>query len=149
MKKIILFFVKLLIQLLPIAYMGMIWLLSSYPSDAFVSTGWTYDRTFKEALHLVEFGILYLLVVLALLSWGKLNQKSNFHAAVFSFLYGLTDELHQYLVPSRSCSLLDLTKDLIGVTIAWYIMNRAYTVPNSKIKSLIEIIDKKLFNSCN
>lgn len=147
MKKIIVFLIKFVIRLLPLAYMGFIWYLSSHPSDAVVNTGWIYDRTLKEALHLIEFGILYLLVVLALLSWGKLSQKSSLRAAVFAFLYGLTDELHQYFVPSRSCSLLDLTKDLIGVALAWYLINRAYSVPDYKIKSLIEFIDRKLFNS--
>lgn len=125
MKNINIFFVKLIIRLSPLAYMALIWFLSSHPSDAIVDTGWTYDRTLKEGLHLIEFGILYLLVVLALVSWGKLNQRSSFAAAIFSFLYGLTDELHQYFVPSRSFSLLDITKDLIGIIIAWYIVRRS------------------------
>lgn len=127
MKNIMIFITNLIIRLLPIAYMGLIWFLSSNPSDAIVKTGWSYDRTFKEGLHLIEFGILYFLLVLALLSLGKLNPKSSFIAAVFSVLYGLSDELHQYFVPSRSCSFFDFVKDLIGVTVAWYLVRRNLT----------------------
>ena len=31
-----------------------------------------------------------------------------------SVLYGITDELHQYFVPGRDCSIFDLTADAIG-----------------------------------
>lgn len=144
MKRAIIFLINYIIRLLPLGYMGLIWFLSSYPSDAIVNTGWTYERSLKEGLHLLEFGILYLLLVLALLSWGRLNQKSSFLAALFSVLYGLTDELHQYFVPSRSCSVIDFAKDIIGVAVAWYIIRRAYTVPESKVKKLLTWIENKL-----
>jgi len=140
MKMFYMFLIKLIVPVLPLAYMGLIWFLSSFPSDAVVNTGWTYDRTLKEGLHLIEFGILYLLLVLALLSRGKLSLRSSFQAAVFSFFYALTDELHQYFVPSRSFTVTDVIKDLIGITVAWYIVRRAYTKPYSKVKLIINHI---------
>lgn len=126
MKKIIIFLIKLVTILLPPTYMGLIWFLSSHPSDAIVNTGLSFDSTLKEGLHLVEFGILYLLLVMALISWDKLNKNSSFLAAFLSFFYGLTDELHQYFVPARSFSLIDLAKDLIGIIIVWYIVKRTF-----------------------
>lgn len=137
------FMIRLLFRLLPLAYMGLIWLLSSYPSDAVVDTGTPYDRTFKESLHLIEFGILYMLVILALLSYGKLNHQSSFMAACFSVFYGLTDEIHQYFVPSRSASVVDLLKDAIGVYAAWYLINKALLVPGSKMNLILKKLEEK------
>ena len=34
---------------------------------------------------------------------------------LFSFFYGITDEIHQYFVPGRSASLLDVGFDSIGI----------------------------------
>lgn len=144
MKKITIFFINFIIRLFPLAYMGLIWFLSNNPSDAVVHTGWYYETSIKEGLHLFEFGMLYLFLVLALLSWGRLNHKSNFQAALFAVFYGLTDELHQYFVPARSCSVIDFTKDLIGVTVAWYFVSRAYNVPDSKGKNILTWLEKKL-----
>jgi hypothetical protein len=124
MKNTFVFVTNLTMRFLPFAYMGLIWFFSSYPSDAIVNTGLSFDAAIKEALHLVEFGILYVLWVLALLSWDKLNPKSNNIAALFSIFYGLTDELHQYFVPSRSCNIIDFSKDAFGVITAWYIVRK-------------------------
>ncbi|MHB9094978.1 MAG: VanZ family protein [Eubacteriales bacterium] len=144
MKKILLFTVRHIIRILPLAYMGLVWFLSSYPSDAVINTGLSFDVALKESMHLIEFSILYLLSVLALLSLGKLNQKSNFFLALFSVFYGLLDEFHQYFVPSRSCTIIDFLKDVTGVMVAWYIVRRAYTVPNSKVKLLFEWFETKV-----
>ena len=42
---------------------------------------------------------------------------------LFATLYGVTDEIHQSFVPTRSCDLLDVAADFTGavlVQIAWY-----------------------------
>ena len=115
------------------AYMSLIWYLSSNPSDAVINTGFSFDRGLKESLHLVEFGILYLLGVLALLSFDKLHQRSFNLLAGVSALYGLVDEFHQYFVPSRSATVTDLAKDVAGVLLAWYITRIAYLNPRSRV----------------
>ena len=113
------------IRLLPIAYMGFIWFLSSRPSDAVVRLG-RYDGLIKESLHLVEFGILYALFVLAFLTFGHLSRRHNRVAVIMAIAYGCIDELHQAFVPSRSADVIDIVKDVIGVCVAWYIVHRTY-----------------------
>jgi VanZ family protein len=121
------YFMKKILWLLPIAYMALIWTLSSFPADEFVALpDLSLDRIIKESLHLVEFGILYLLFVLALFGNGQLTKKTSLIFALIACLYGALDEIHQSFVPYRSATWIDLVKDVIGVTVASYFVNRFY-----------------------
>ena len=119
--------VKWLFRVLPIIYMIAIWVMSSMSSDAIVELPDSkWDGYIKESLHLVEFGILYLLLALALLTMRELNGTINVILILISCLYGLTDEIHQSFVPYRSATLIDLVKDVIGVLVASWILYGAY-----------------------
>ncbi|MCA1065447.1 VanZ family protein [Rossellomorea sp. AcN35-11] len=123
MKKLL----KYVLTAAPFLYMVLIWILSSNPDDAvirFPDNQW--DRFIKESLHLIEFGILYGLFVVALLAHGKLHFTLNFAVALISIFYGFVDEIHQSFVPYRSATLIDAAKDLIGVTVLFWIVNRTY-----------------------
>ncbi|WP_456273069.1 VanZ family protein [Bacillus sp. AK031] len=111
----------------PFLYMMLIWYMSSNPDDMVISMQdeW-FDRTFKESLHLIEFAILYVLFVLALLAHGRLTYAASFLAAMIAGFYGLTDEIHQSFVPYRSATLIDAAKDLLGVAVCLLIVNRTY-----------------------
>ena len=101
MKKLL----KWLLRLLPIAYMIFVFILSSLPSNAVVELpDSTIDAFIKESLHLVEFAILYGLLVLAVFTTGKFSYKWNVFCAVISILYGLSDEIHQSFMPYRSAT---------------------------------------------
>lgn len=118
---------KWLLRLLPIAYMAFIFILSSMPSNAVVELpDAAIDAFIKESLHLVEFAILYLLLVLAVLTTGKFSFKINVLLAAIAILYGLSDEIHQSFVPYRSATLIDFIKDTIGVLAAFYFVHRAH-----------------------
>lgn len=111
---------------LPLAYMILIWVLSSMPADAVVELPDSkVDRFFKESLHLVEFAILYLLLVWALWSTGRFSKKASILCAVVAICYGLLDEFHQSFVPYRSATVIDFVKDTIGVLVAYYFINRS------------------------
>lgn len=113
--------IRTALTLLPFLYMGFIWFLSSNPSDMVVELpDSAVDRFIKEALHLVEFAILYMLFAAALASWGALTPALSLAAAAAAALYGITDEIHQYFVPSRSASWIDVLKDAIGVAAAYF-----------------------------
>lgn len=42
-----------------------------------------------------------------------------FFAVLFSIMYGFSDELHQYFVPGRASSLIDVFYDTVGVAFAF------------------------------
>ncbi|MFC0475818.1 VanZ family protein [Robertmurraya beringensis] len=120
---------------LPLAYMALIWTLSSFPADEFVALpDLSLDRIIKESLHLVEFGILYLLFALALYGNGQLTKKTSLLFAIIACLYGALDEIHQSFVPYRSATWIDLVKDVIGVTVAYYFVNRFYFLKKNKLE---------------
>jgi VanZ like family len=123
MKKLL----KYVLTAAPFLYMILIWIMSSNPDDAvirFPDDG--MDRFIKESLHLVEFGILYGFFVVALLAHGKLRFTLNFIVALIAIFYGFVDEIHQSFVPYRSSTMIDAAKDLIGVTVLFWIVNRTY-----------------------
>ncbi len=135
---------KWLFRFLPIMYMMAIWVMSSMSSDAIVELPDSkLDGAIKESLHLVEFGILYLLLALALLTMRELNGTLNLILIFISCFYGLLDEIHQSFVPYRSATLIDLVKDVIGVLVASWILYGAY---KGKRFSKIGMLLRKIAN---
>ncbi|MGH7772386.1 MAG: VanZ family protein [Candidatus Binatia bacterium] len=70
-------------------------------------------------LHVVEYSVLGLL-----LSWSLANsgvtRRLIFYVFLMGLFYGITDELHQYFVPERTASLLDITADGLGSFLGSY-----------------------------
>ncbi|WP_419955039.1 VanZ family protein [Neobacillus niacini] len=118
---------KYVLRLLPVAYMAVIWIMSSLPSNHFVELPDSeIDRFIKESLHLIEFAILYVLLVLAILTRkGEFTARLNILCAVIAGLYGLTDEIHQSFYPYRSASWFDLVKDVTGILVCFYFIQGA------------------------
>jgi VanZ family protein len=122
------------LRLLPILYMLFIWLQSSnfnpskleYLSDEFSSTVYLLIGGSLEMAHLLEFGILYFLLIVAFLTFGRLSSWKELAALVISISYAFTDEIHQYFVPYRSFSVIDMVKNTIGIWVMWYIVHRKY-----------------------
>ncbi|WP_174734280.1 VanZ family protein [Mesobacillus harenae] len=115
------------VRILPFAYMALIWLLSSLPHNAVVELpDSAVDRFIKESLHLVEFGILYILLFFAALTLDKFTPVMGFALMAIAGLYGVIDEIHQSFVPYRSATLIDVIKDVIGVLVASHFMHNAY-----------------------
>lgn len=86
----------------------------------------TVDSFVKESLHLVEFAILYLLLVGAMLTTGKFSFRLSLICGAIAAAYGLLDEIHQSFVPARSATVIDFVKDVTGVVAASYFVIRAY-----------------------
>ena len=118
---------KYVLRLLPIAYMAAIWIMSSLPSNHFVELPDSgLDRTIKESLHLIEFAILYVLLVLAFLTRKEpFTASLNVICAVIAGLYGVSDEIHQSFYPYRSASWFDLVKDFTGIIVCFYFIRGA------------------------
>jgi hypothetical protein len=73
--------------------MGLIWYLSSNPSDAIIDTGLALDDLIKESLHLIEFAILYVLLILCFSTFGRLSNTANNIAAFWAEYSGAAKPL--------------------------------------------------------
>nr|WP_282597661.1 VanZ family protein [Bacillus sp. REN3] len=115
------------LRILPFAYMAAIWIMSSLPDTAVIELpDRGVDRFLKESLHLVEFGILYVLFFLGALTVRGFMPLWSFVFMGVSILYGLLDEVHQSFVPYRSATVIDFVKDVIGVLAASHFLHHAY-----------------------
>ena len=70
----------------------------------------TLSIIIRKLAHYTEYLILGILVI-------NLNNNKNkglYLSMIVCLLYAISDELHQYFVPGRSCQLVDVTIDFIG-----------------------------------
>jgi VanZ family protein len=95
--------------------MGFIFYLSGRPGLK-VAEG-TADFLSRKLAHIGEYAALYLLLLRALkrsFSW-EASLPLFLVAGTFSFLYAVSDELHQSFVPLREGKVGDLFFDLLGI----------------------------------
>ncbi len=98
----------------PFAWMGIIFFLSSRQRLTF-SENYLITFLFFKTLHIIEYGILFLLWRIALY-----DKKEGVKLAILiSALYAIADELHQVFVPTREGSIRDVLIDFLGIFIFW------------------------------
>lgn len=144
------FFVRLLLLVFPLVYMSLIWIQTSHfdPESVYMLSTQIDMRILLligaglELAHLFEFGLLYLFLVMAFLIFGKLSIEKELLAAILAVGYGVIDELHQYYIPFRSFSLVDLLKNGIGVWAMSYVLRRKYENKKSVIGIFLRKIPK-------
>ncbi len=106
----------LLAYSLPALWAGVIFFLSNQE----VLPGFTvslYDFVFKKAAHMFVYAVLYILLFRAYqkTNHGKFTKKHYFFPILISFVYALSDELHQSLIPGRHPTFRDAGYDMLGV----------------------------------
>jgi VanZ family protein len=89
--------------------MGLIFLLSSFPSPMKVPSFFLADKL----AHVLEFGLLASLIYVALKKSG-VSSHPIFISFLIAFLYGISDEIHQYFVPGRVADPLDAVANAVG-----------------------------------
>ena len=62
------------------------------------------------------------------------NKKKIIYSVVLCMLYAITDEIHQYFVPGRSCELRDVLIDTAGALLGVLIVYGISKVFSKKIK---------------
>ncbi len=92
----------------PLALMALIYYLSAQP-DLDSGLG-TVDTVARKAVHMAEYGALYLL-------WRRATGQGAMAAAI-AVAYAVTDEYHQTFVDGRHGTPVDVAIDAAGVTIA-------------------------------
>jgi polysaccharide biosynthesis protein VpsQ len=135
------FLIRMFLIVLPFMYMALIWIQTSNfdPESVYMLSTQIDMKIFLligaglELAHFFEFGLLYLFLMMAFLIFGKLSYKMEILTAFIAVGYGFVDEWHQYYVPFRSFSLVDLLKNVIGVWAVFYVIRNKYNKDHSKI----------------
>ena len=94
-------------------YSGLIFTMSSFELKGLPSVtilGW------DKVIHLIEYMFYAIFAGIALLAFDKKRLKFNIILTAFlvTILFGASDEIHQYFVPGRSCSIYDFIADCVG-----------------------------------
>ncbi len=96
-----------------VVWAGVIFWFSSIPD---LKTGLECDFFLRKIAHITEYFILTFLLYRAFRDSFKMNAFRLFmYPAFFSLLYAISDEIHQYFVLTRSCSVQDVLIDSIGI----------------------------------
>ncbi len=102
--------------------MAIIFVLSDTPGTELPVFG-SLDWLIKESGHLIGYALLGWSYLYGL---GKFTRKAAISAFGLAFLYALTDEYHQSLVPGRDASLVDIGVDALGAALGvWWRRRRA------------------------
>ncbi len=108
-------------------YAGLIFYLSSLPGVPLPAGlgGETWEQVDpnKLILHIIEYSILGVLLLRAIINshTATYAERALAMAVILGFSYGVSDEIHQYFVPNRTASFLDLFADGIGTYLGAYI----------------------------
>lgn len=112
---------------------GLIFSLSSQPRIATGQPFWT-DFAIKKTLHVIIYFVLFLAVLRGVnLSFRDGSKKRFLLAASLSLFYGVTDELHQTLVPTREGRLRDVVFDTTGIFIGLWLVRHLKVIAPAKL----------------
>ena len=108
---------RLIVYWIPVfVYMMAVFYISSLTSSEIPGSG-GIDLSF---LHIGEYFILSLLIFRAL-GYYKIDKKKRILLSILlSFLYGITDEIHQIYIPGRTFDFLDMIFNLVGSSLILY-----------------------------
>lgn len=104
-------------QILPlILYCGLIFFLSSleHPPAPDFGVDWS-----DKIIHTIAYTVMMLAAFRATRAFAGLRSTGAaiIAAAIFTLLYGASDEFHQLFVPGRSCDIADWFADTTGAAI--------------------------------
>lgn len=121
----------------PLLWLGIIYYFSSIPNLR-TDLPNLLDLILRKIAHLVEFGILAILILRALLQKGgqgieiiddlpkqrKFIRKVFITTIILSIFYAFSDEFHQSFVRGREGSLWDVLIDSVGIILGVYFFVR-------------------------
>jgi len=106
------------------AYMCVLFILSSIPGSGENGDLFGLSARVANVLHVPAYGLLALLWIFTLRDHGVAEHRSMWLAFLVASGYGALTELHQFLVPGRSPSILDVmfngAGSLIFIWLYWW-----------------------------
>ena len=85
----------------------------------------------RTLAHFSEFACLSFFVNNLFVSYK--DKLSPVIACTLSFLYAITDEIHQIFVPGRACQFQDMMVDLAGIVSGMFVFTVVYLLTNKLI----------------
>mgnify|MGYP001558830779 CR=1 FL=1 len=113
-----------------IFYLGIIYYFSSLanPLEQTIPIKMlTYFDFQRFVYHIIEYAILSLLIYRAFKIVSKNPQTLSI---LFTVIYAITDEIHQFYVPGRISSVFDVVVDAFGAIAAQCILNLYFWLKN-------------------
>lgn len=98
----------------------VVFIISAQPTSPFIlKTEWGEDKIW----HFVGYFIYGIAAQIFSIGYFKTKMQILSLAFVISFVFALSDEIHQYFVPGRSCDIFDLLADCLGISISLFFYN--------------------------
>lgn len=94
-------------------WMALIFTFSSMQVGSASEFYWK-DFIVKKTAHLIEYGVLAILLYRALINSGIEKKRAIIYSVLVAMFYGLTDEFHQSFTPSREPRIRDVVIDTLG-----------------------------------
>ena len=101
-----------IVYLLPALYAAALFTASTFPVLPAPDLGFDWQ---DKLYHASAYGLLGVLMAHAVHRRGGLTARRFWISVAVGLLYGVTDELHQRLVPGRFCDFFDGLADAVGV----------------------------------
>ncbi len=102
--------------ILSLSYAIIIFILSSIPQPP----SYVEETGFDKIQHIIEYSILGFFVLGSFAN--RNNVKIILLVIIICSIYGITDEIHQFFVPGRYFSILDMVANSVGVFIGILIL---------------------------
>ncbi|MFC1646922.1 VanZ family protein [Patescibacteria group bacterium] len=120
----------------PIIWMVVIFTFSQRQRVS-VSEDYIYNFIFFKVLHLIEYGFLMFLNYRAIRNTLKISDsKGLWYGFLLTFIYAVTDEFHQSLVPTREATVRDVIIDGLGAYLSWILIKNILPIAPKKLKNL-------------
>lgn len=81
-------------------------------------SGMLFDFILRKSVHIIEYGVLTLLLYRAIKGTFRLNNNLILiYPTAAAFLYAVSDEYHQSFIPGRNACFRDVLVDSLGIFI--------------------------------
>lgn len=119
---------KKIIRFIPaIIWMCVIFYFSSRQTTGIGGDSYWYRFLILKTFHLIEYAVLFFLIDFAI------NKKIT--SILISYLYAVSDEIHQSFTPGRMPKFTDTLIDLLGILIGFLVVKFIWTRIKIKFKS--------------
>ncbi|PIR20575.1 MAG: teicoplanin resistance protein VanZ [Deltaproteobacteria bacterium CG11_big_fil_rev_8_21_14_0_20_47_16] len=101
-------------------YAAGIFYLSSGPSPDIPPPFPNFDKVVHVTLYT---GFSFFVARAVCFQWKEISRMTLWLTIAISSLYGLSDEIHQFFVPTRSCDVLDWCADVVGSVLGVFVFS--------------------------